>query len=72
MKLYSSFLVRSWLIREPARDERPVIDVEHIQAGGRTRVNNLSEAEGRMLEACRTARTAGGAAQAARPEPHSD
>ena len=72
MKLYSSFLIRCWLIREPAHDERPIIDVEHIQTGGRTRVNSLSEAERWMLEACRTAQTADGAAQAERPEPHGD
>ena len=68
MKLYSSFLIRCWLIHEPAHDERPIIDVEHIQTGGRTRVASLTEAERWMLDACRTARPAGGAAQAAAHE----
>ena len=70
MKLYSSFLIRCWLIHEPAHDERPIIDVEHIQTGWRTRVASLTEAERWILDACRTVRTAGSAAQAAGPEPH--
>ena len=70
MKLYSSFLIRCWLIHEPAQGERPIIDVEHIQTGGRTRVASLTEAERWMLDACRTARPAGDAAQAAAREPH--
>ena len=54
MKLYSSFLVRCWLIHDPSHDERPVIDVEHIQTGGHTRVTHLADAETWMFEACRT------------------
>ena len=54
MKLYSSFLIRCWLIHDPAYSERPIIDVEHIQTGGHTRVTNLAEAESWMFEACRT------------------
>jgi hypothetical protein len=33
MKLYSSFLVRCWVIREEGQAERLVFDVEHIQKG---------------------------------------
>ena len=56
MKLYSSFLIRCWLIHDPAEGERPVIDVEHIQTGGHTRAASLTEAEQWMFEACRTMR----------------
>jgi hypothetical protein len=56
MKLYSSFLIRCWLIHDSAQDERPVIDVEHIQTGGHTRAASLAEAEQWMFEACRTMR----------------
>jgi hypothetical protein len=52
MKHYSSFLVRCWLIDDTS-DERSVIDVEHIQSGGRTKVTSMGEAEQWMLEACR-------------------
>lgn len=54
MKLYSSFLIRCWLIHDSARNERSVIDVEHIQTGGHTRVANLTEAEKWIFETCRT------------------
>ncbi|MFL6208701.1 MAG: hypothetical protein ACJ74W_07595 [Pyrinomonadaceae bacterium] len=70
MKLYSSFLIRCWLIHEPAQDERPLIDVEHIQTGGHMRVASLSEAERWMLDACRTGRPTGNAAQAVGRESH--
>ena len=53
MKLYSSFLIRCWLIEDSQRGEKRIIDVEHIQSGGRTRAGSLTEAEGWMLEACR-------------------
>ncbi len=33
MKLYSSFLVRCWVIREEGQAERILFDVEHIQKG---------------------------------------
>ena len=54
MKLYSSFLIRCWLIHDTATDERSVIDVEHIQTGCHTRAASLSEAEGWIFDACRT------------------
>jgi hypothetical protein len=53
MKCYSSFLVRCWLIADSTLGERAVVDVQHIQSGGRTRVGSLAEAEGWMFEACR-------------------
>jgi hypothetical protein len=56
MKLYSSFLIRCWLIHDSTQDERPVIDVEHIQTGGHVRVASLAEADKWMFEVCRTMR----------------
>jgi hypothetical protein len=56
MKLYSSFLIRCWLIHDAERGEGSVIDVEHIQSGGHKRAASLSEAEEWMFEACRTGR----------------
>ena len=58
MKLYSSFLIRCWLINDPAQGERSVIDVEHIQSGGHTRAATLAEAERWMFDACRTIQSA--------------
>jgi hypothetical protein len=53
MKLYSSFLIRCWLIQDTPHEERSVIDIEHIQTGHHTRAASLTEAETWMLEACR-------------------
>jgi hypothetical protein len=53
MKRYSSFLVRCWLIDDQVEEKRSVIDVEHIQTGGRFRVARIVEAEQWMFEACR-------------------
>jgi hypothetical protein len=53
MKLYSSFLIRCWLIQDSSQGERSVIDIEHIQSGGHIRAATLSEAENWILEACR-------------------
>jgi hypothetical protein len=55
MKLYGSFLVRCWVIKDASADERAVIDVEHIQSGEHLRVANFAEAEEWVLEACRNA-----------------
>ena len=68
MKLYSSFLIRCWLIQDRTHDERPVIDVEHIQTGGHARVASLAEAEEWMFEVCRTMQAPARAAPTAGPE----
>ena len=39
-KEYSSFLVRSWRLRDDARR----LEIEHIQSGQRTRVDSLAAA----------------------------
>jgi hypothetical protein len=58
MKLYSSFLIRCWLIEDSQQGERVVIGVEHIQTGGHRRVASLPEAEKWMLELCRAVSSA--------------
>jgi hypothetical protein len=63
MKLYSSFLIRCWLIRDSPVEERFVIDVEHIQTGGHQRAASLLEVETWMMEACRTVPLAADAAR---------
>jgi hypothetical protein len=62
MKLYSSFLIRCWLINDSTLGERSVIDIEHIQTGGHTRAASLAEAEEWIFEACRTMRASAGEA----------
>lgn len=49
MKLYGSFLIRSWLIRESAPgaeapEEKFVFDIEHIQNGEHLHAANPAEA----------------------------
>jgi hypothetical protein len=50
MKLYGSFLIRCWVIRNDENDLRTVFDVEHIQRGEHLRVGNLDEANQWMLQ----------------------
>ena len=52
MNNYSSYLVRHWLLKEDpptnCADEKAgaqVFDIEHVQSGRRTRVQDLGEAE---------------------------
>ena len=53
MRTYGSFFIRCWLIEDAQQGEKKIIDVEHIQRGGPTRVAGLTEAEGWMFAACR-------------------
>lgn len=50
MKLYSSFLLRCWVIRDEA--EKIVFDIEHIQKGERQRTATPEEALQWILAAC--------------------
>lgn len=68
MKLYSSFLIRCWLIHDSPESEKSVIDVEHIQTGERRRAVTLTEAEQWMFEACRTVHEPTDVAQDVGPE----
>ena len=56
MRLYNSFLVRCWLIRDSPETERVVVDVEHIQTGGHMRAASLDEIQQWVLKSCRAAR----------------
>lgn len=51
MKLYSSFLVRCWVMQEEA--EKTIFDIEHIQKGDHLRATSPAEAMDWMLAACR-------------------
>ncbi len=49
MKIYNSFLIRCWLLRNPAQADRSVFEIEHIQTGERKRVASLAEIQRLML-----------------------
>ena len=53
MRLYNSFLVRCWLIRDSPERERVAVDVEHIQTGGHMRAASLDEMQEWVLTSCR-------------------
>jgi hypothetical protein len=58
MKLYSSFLIRCWLIRdlspeEKSADEKFVFDIEHIQKGEHLRLAGPKEAMEWIMAALR-------------------
>lgn len=50
MKLYSSFLVRCWVIRDGT--EKTVFDIEHIQKGERQRLTTPEEVLQWIITAC--------------------
>lgn len=50
MKLYSSFLLRCWVIRDGA--EKIVFDIEHIQKGERRRLDTPQEALQWIITEC--------------------
>lgn len=57
MKLYSSFLVRCWVIQEEDEKvvpEKIIFDMEHIQNGEHQRTASPEEAMEWMLTACRS------------------
>lgn len=55
MKLYSSFLVRCWVLREETQAERITFEVEHIQQGQHWRGLTPAEALAQMLQICQHA-----------------
>ncbi|MGH9844784.1 MAG: hypothetical protein ACREEM_39200 [Blastocatellia bacterium] len=57
MKLYSSFLVRCWVIREEA-EEKVVFDIEHIQKGEHLRAATPAEAMEWIIAASQSERDA--------------
>ena len=62
MRLYSSFLVRCWLIEEASQGAQSVLQIDHIQTGASRRAANLSDLEPWVFEACRMLRSKAGAA----------
>ena len=55
MKIYNSFLIRCWWLRDAAEGERVLFDVVHIQSGAQLRTGTLAEANAWMLTTCRQA-----------------
>ncbi|HZS08677.1 MAG TPA: hypothetical protein VFD58_27835 [Blastocatellia bacterium] len=66
MKLYSSFLIRCWMIREAAQNEKFVFDVEHIQRGEHLRAGSPDEVYQWMMTVLQTQQP-GGTATAGEP-----
>jgi hypothetical protein len=52
MKIYHSFLVRLWLIRESAGKDHDVYEIENIQTGEQARMHTLIEAQDWMTTTC--------------------
>ena len=55
MKLYTSFLIRCWLIRDE-KEERLVLDIEHIQRGDHLRAVTPDEAINWIMAVTRSER----------------
>jgi hypothetical protein len=49
MKIYNSFLIRCWLLRNTTQADRLVFEIEHIQSGERKRGASLAEIQSLML-----------------------
>ncbi|MBI1760527.1 MAG: hypothetical protein HYR56_03735 [Acidobacteria bacterium] len=69
MKLYSSFLVRCWVIREAGPAERVVFDVEHIQTGEHWRALTPAAALERITQISRQVTPVADIAPASETEP---
>jgi hypothetical protein len=54
MKLYGSFLIRCWLIRDEQEEQRTVFDIEHIQQGEHLRVGKPEDAFQWMMRTMET------------------
>jgi hypothetical protein len=54
-KVYTSFVVRCWVLKDQPLGERSVLDVEHVQSGERLRAANFTEASAWMDAVARTA-----------------
>lgn len=49
MKIYNSFLIRCWLLRNTSQADRSIFEIEHIQTGERKRVASFAEMHSLML-----------------------
>lgn len=52
MKIYNSFLLRCWLLREVSQEERSVFEIQHVQSGERQRVVSLDEVHDWINRVC--------------------
>jgi hypothetical protein len=43
VKVYSSFVVRCWVLKDQPLGERRILDVEHVQSGERLRTTNFAD-----------------------------
>ena len=50
MKIRKSFFIRWLLVRDEEKQEKSVVDIEHIQSGDSQRVSSLEEANQWMRE----------------------
>ncbi len=55
MKSYNSFLIRCWLIHLESKDDKCVIDIQHMQSGEHKRAATLTEIQEWMMNECRSA-----------------
>lgn len=51
MKIYNSFLIRCWLLRDSAQADRSIFEIEHIQTGERHRAASVAEIQRLLLAA---------------------
>jgi hypothetical protein len=51
MKIYNSFLIRCWLLRDTAQADRSIFEIEHIQTGERHRAASVAEIQRLLLAA---------------------
>ena len=72
MKLYGSFLIRCWLIRDEHGEERTILDIEHIQQGEHLRINNPEEASRWMMKALQSGIAARAESAGSQDEEQSD
>mgnify|MGYP000048764174 CR=1 FL=1 len=68
MKLYGSFLIRCWVIRDEREEKRTIFDIEHIQRGEHLRVNDLDEANQWMMQILESENPALAKSQSVEPE----
>ena len=68
MKLYISFFIRCWLLRDPPQVKASIIDVGRAEPENQTRVSYLIEPGNRMVEARRLRRLPGDAVRGLKHE----
>jgi hypothetical protein len=69
MKIYNSFLIRCWLLRDTTQADRSIFEIEHIQTGERHKAASVAEIHRLLLAALLPENDA---AQLAAPNPPRD